>query len=63
VSVPVNTYYTIEDNPGYTHGYLDRDVFDGWDTYPGGGGYPYKVGQSYLITNNIILFAQWIPGT
>jgi uncharacterized repeat protein (TIGR02543 family) len=63
VSVPINTWYTIEDNPGYTNGsVLQPDIFDGWDTYLLGGGYPYKVGQSYLITNTITLFAQWIPG-
>ncbi|MCC8122710.1 MAG: InlB B-repeat-containing protein, partial [Oscillospiraceae bacterium] len=59
VGIPIETEYTIlspEDigisRPGYT--------FVGWNTQPNGTGTAYQPGDTVVVTEDLILYAQWV---
>ena len=37
----------------------DHYIFDGWNTQPNGNGTSYKAGDTFVIDQNIVLYAQW----
>jgi uncharacterized repeat protein (TIGR02543 family) len=55
--IPVlsNTYYTIQDQ-GFTK---PSYRFTSWNTLPNGTGIKYNNGDRILVTNSVILYAQW----
>jgi hypothetical protein len=58
VSVPVNVYYTIQDN-GYQPRNLALFAFDSWNTRVDGSGVRYVNGQSVFMNTSLTLYAQW----
>ncbi|MCD7947998.1 MAG: InlB B-repeat-containing protein [Oscillospiraceae bacterium] len=59
VGLPIGTEYTILtpeeigiSRPGYT--------FVGWNTQPNGTGTAYQPGDTVVLTENLILYAQWV---
>lgn len=37
----------------------DHYIFDGWNTQPNGNGTSYKAGDTFVIDQNVVLYAQW----
>lgn len=37
----------------------DHYIFDGWNTQPNGNGTSYRAGATFVIDQNIVLYAQW----
>ena len=74
-SITYNSNYTNGGSYTDKHGYGDsitikensfiRDgyIFAGWNTEKDGKGNIYKVGDSYSITDEVTLYAQWTPNT
>ncbi|MCD7947999.1 MAG: InlB B-repeat-containing protein [Oscillospiraceae bacterium] len=59
VGIPIGTEYTILSpeeigisRPGYT--------FVGWNTQPNGTGTAYQPGDTVVVTEDLILYAQWV---
>ena len=55
ISAKESTSYTVVDQ-GYTKSYYD---FIGYNTAADGSGTPYLVGESFVVTGNITLYAQY----
>ena len=61
VSAKEGSLVTLPDERNFLYGIMSGFIFGGWNTRADGTGITYQIGDSYVLTGDITLYAIWLP--